>query len=79
MAAPAFFDINVPLSENKKIVEALNTIDTNEYTIKRFTIDTKNVNILKCICFSDFINSSSINLFHRFTIRIDFLNKNPVL
>lgn len=78
-AALAFFDINVPLSEMKKMVEALNTIDTGEYTVNRFTIDIKNLNLFKCKCISDFINSTSIKLLHRFNIKTDFLNEDPVL
>lgn len=42
--AHAFFKINVPLSE-KKNVEALSTNDTGEHTIKRLTIDIKNLNL----------------------------------
>ncbi|KAE9539939.1 hypothetical protein AGLY_005191 [Aphis glycines] len=78
-AALAFFDINVPLSEKKKMVVALNTIDTSEYTANRFAIDIKNLSLLKSNCISDFINSSSVKLFHRFNIKTDFLNEDPVL
>jgi hypothetical protein len=78
-AVLAFFDINVPLSEMKKMVEALSTIDTGEYNINCFTIDIKNLNLFKCKCISDFINSSSVKLFHRFNIKTDFLNEDPAL
>jgi hypothetical protein len=71
-AALSFFDINVPLSEKKKMVEALSIIDTGEYSINRFTINIKNLNLFKCKCISDFINSSSVKLFHRFNIKTDF-------
>jgi len=66
-----FFDINVPLSE-KKMVEALNTIID---TINRFIVDIKNLNLFKIKSISDFINSLSFKLFHRFNIKTDFLNK----
>jgi len=78
-AALTFFDINVPLSERKKMVEALNTIDTGEHTAKCFTIDKKNLNLLKFKCISDFINNASFKLFHRFNIKTEFLNEDPVL
>jgi len=80
-AALAFFDINVPLSEKKKMVESLNTkiIDTGEQTVSRLTIDIKNMNLFKLKRISDFINNSSLKLFHRFNIKTDFLNEEPEL
>jgi len=61
------------------MVEALDTIDTGKHTAKRFTINKKNLNLLKFKYISDFINSVSIKLFHRFNIKIEFLNEDPVL
>jgi hypothetical protein len=78
-AALAFFDENVTLLEKKKMVEALNIVDAGEQTVKRFTVDIKNMNLLKFKCISDFINSSSVQLFHRFNIKTDFLNEDPIL
>ena len=78
-AALAFFDINFPLSEMENMVKALNSIDTGEYTVNRFTIDIKNLNLFKCKCISNFINSTSIKLLYRFNIKTDFLNEDPVL
>jgi len=61
------------------MVEAFITIiDTCEQTVNRLTVDIENLNQLKFKCISDFINSS-LNLFHRFNIKTDFLNKDPEL
>jgi hypothetical protein len=61
------------------MVEALSTIDAGKQTVKRLTVDIKNINLLKFKCISEFINSSLIQLFHRFNIKTDFLNEDPIL
>ena len=77
-AALAFFDDEIGFDGKKRMVKALDKTDTSENSVKKFEIFPNDVDIFLTKGIENFISQKTRGFFDRFSIQMDFLQKDPI-
>ena len=77
-AALAFFDDEIGFESKKRMVKALDKIDTSENSVKKFEIFLNDVENFLTKGIENFILQKTRGFFDRFSIPMDFLQKDPL-
>ena len=77
-AALAFFDDEIGFDSKKRMLKALDKIDASESSVKKFEIFPNDVENFLTRGIDNFISQKTRGFFDRFSIPMDFLQKDPI-
>ena len=77
-AAVAFFDDEIGFDSKKRMMKALDKIDTSENSVKKFEIFPNGVENFLTKDIENFISQKTRGFFDRFSIPMDFSQKDPL-